>query len=124
MISTISFIYLRKYLYYNVGFEVYSLSFVILISIISFKFKIENKILLWLGNNVFWIYILQRIPMIFFYNTSLINHAYRYSIIVFILTILLSILVSNLIKKITEIIRMTYIKSYFSKIKKYKYSKK
>lgn len=30
------------------------------------KFTVCNKTLLWIGKNLFWIYILQRIPMVFF----------------------------------------------------------
>ena len=46
--------------------EIAMLTFSILIVIISYRFKIDNYILIWLGRHLFSIYIMQRIPMILF----------------------------------------------------------
>ena len=45
------------------------------LSIVSFLylFQIKNKVLLFLGTNCFWIYILQRLPMIIFSHSSFIS---------------------------------------------------
>lgn len=45
-------------------YEIWMLSFTVLVVMLSMKVNICNKALMWLGNHVFSIYILQRIPMI------------------------------------------------------------
>ena len=40
--------------------------FVLTISLMMMKFKLKSQILHWCGRNLFWIYILQRIPMMIF----------------------------------------------------------
>lgn len=47
-------------------YEVWMLSFTVLVVLVSMKVNICNKALMWLGNHVFSIYILQRIPMMIF----------------------------------------------------------
>lgn len=84
--TVITFVFLRSYRFNPFMYELYSVIFVFLLCLISVKVKIENRILQWFGKHIFWIYMLQRIPMIYFQSTNLINHIYRYSFVVFICT--------------------------------------
>ena len=73
-----------------------SLVFVIIIVLISLKININSPILKWFGDNLFWVYILQRIPMIILSSVGYQSHKYRYFIICFIVTILLTIIVKKI----------------------------
>lgn len=52
--------------FYGIFYNVYSIIFALLVVILSFKIKVGNPILHWMGNRLFPIYIYQRVPMIFF----------------------------------------------------------
>lgn len=86
---------------FNVVFhELWALSFVILIMLISLKFKIYSKILLFLGKYTFWIYILQRMSMIIldkFYITDFRN--YLFITFSFIITIILAMIYKKVFDK-------------------------
>ena len=75
--------------------NVYAASFIILITIISMKFEFNSKIIYFFGLHTFWIYILQRIPMIIFKNKF---NNYFYLILCFIITIV----ISYIMKKLTD----------------------
>ena len=65
------------------------------------KVNIKNPILKWFGDNLFWIYILQRLPMLVLSRMGYaVTHAYRFAIICFVVTIVLTIIY----KKIFEVI--------------------
>ena len=84
-------------------YNVMSIIFVIIISIIFSCISSSNKVLTYFGKNVFWIYILQRIPMILLKDKL---NMYVYFTICFITTIVLTYImniVSNYIwKKISR----------------------
>lgn len=52
--------------YYNY----YSIFFCLIVVGITMKVHLNSKVLKWFGDNLFWIYILQRIPMIILYNNN------------------------------------------------------
>lgn len=72
-------------------FNLVSIFFCLSIVFISMKISFKSKILTWLGNHLFWIYILQRIPMILFqyYHVSEL-HPYYFLFACLSLTILLA----------------------------------
>ena len=57
------FHFLRIYTGVYLFFEPEALALVLTIVIALMKFKIGNPVLNWLGKNLFWVYILQRLPM-------------------------------------------------------------
>lgn len=80
-------------------YQLVSILFVILILLACMKFSFKNVILNYLGNNIFWIYILQRIPMIILRNYNINNYnPYLFVIISFILTIILTEIIKLFIK--------------------------
>ena len=92
-ISIFTFITFMQYSKYNfIFYGLYSISFVFLIILITLKIQINNVILKWFGDNLFWIYILQRIPMILFKKIGLSIYPYKYSFIVFVSTLILTFL--------------------------------
>ncbi len=101
--TAIAFIVLYKYKSVNwVYYQFLSMIFCLLIVFITMKFNINNKILKWLGDNLFWMYILQRIPMLVFRYLGLANNEYSYAAACLIVTIILSFVFSNIIKKVDE----------------------
>ncbi len=116
-VCCIGFVILYKFLkgYSFMLYELTSIIFVIIILLICMKFSFKNKILTYLGNNIFWIYILQRIPMMLLKHYNLNNYnSYLFIIICFILTLLLTELVKLLIKlfnKTTSLIGNKYLHS-------------
>lgn len=100
----ISFIFFRYYLVNFWAFEIYSILFITLIVVLSLKIKFNSPILKWFGENIFYIYILQRIPMLLFAETRLINFVYKYSLACFISTILLSVIFKKLSNRLLKCI--------------------
>ena len=80
-------------------YNLMSIIFVIIISLILCTVSSNSKILLFFGKNLFWIYILQRIPMILLQGKL---NIYLYFISCFVITIILTYImniVSNYIWK-------------------------
>lgn len=79
--------------------------FCLVIVFITMKFQINNKILTWCGKNLFWIYILQRIPMIILKRYQVNNMSYVFFIISLIITVLLTLIYSYVFDKKYQIIK-------------------
>ena len=73
-------------------FNFTSCLFVLVISLLLMKFELKSQILYWCGKNLFWLYILQRIPMIIFrdhfsdYNVYFITCFITTIVIVYFIT--------------------------------------
>ena len=78
----------------------FSIFFVALTS----KVKFDNIVLQWLGRNAFYIYILQRIPMIIFANFNLNNNVALFVILVSAVTLVLAEIFSILTKRMDAIL--------------------
>lgn len=63
---------------------------VVMIVLISMKFRLKSKILDWFGRHIFSFFILQRIPMILLSHFKIIENPYIFVIVCFVLTIALS----------------------------------
>lgn len=70
---------------------------------LQYFFTIKSKMLQFVGKHAFSIYILQRIPMIFFEHYGFMKeYRYIFVIVVGLCTILIAVLFDNLIKKINS----------------------
>ena len=76
----------------TITFQIRTFFFVVLLIIWTRLFPFTNSILKWFGGYVFEIYMLQRIPMIFFEQLKINDYIYHYFAICALCTILLSIL--------------------------------
>ena len=86
----------------QVTYNIVAILFVLIITLITVKVKIVNKIILWLGTRSFYIYIYMRIPMIIFKEFGIFsNNEYLFTICTFLITIALSGAM-NLIHKKTD----------------------
>lgn len=85
-------------------FNLVAILFCLLFVVLSMKISFKSKILIWFGKHLFWIYILQRIPMIFLQYFNITNYPYIFLIISFVLTLIMAyyinILTIHLKKKI------------------------
>lgn len=86
-------------------FELCAMLFALMIVMFTMKVKIGNKMLYWLGNHVFSIYILQRIPMMVFKKVDFISsNFFVFFIVCFVITVIMSEYFDKLIKIIDSII--------------------
>ncbi len=79
--------YLKNHLYNVYTYNFFAISFILLIVMLTRKVKLNSKIITFFGIHTFWIYILQRIPMMILQNK--LNN-YIYFIVCFIITIALA----------------------------------
>lgn len=74
--------------------------FVLTVVFFTSIFQIKNRILLFLGKNAFWIYILQRIPMIVFKHISITySNRYVYFLLCLVVTIGIAFIASFIFNK-------------------------
>lgn len=94
-----------------IAYEIWSIAFSLLIVLLTMKVNFGNKVLMWLGNHVFSVYMLQRLPMIALGNFDIItSNPYHY----FLLSLIITVIISELFDRLTGIID----KNLFSKNKK------
>ncbi len=74
-----------------VVYSIVACLFVLFVTMITVKVKIDNKILRWLGKYSFSIYILQRLPMIIFRHIGLSENVMVFSLLSIISTLLLAV---------------------------------
>ena len=90
-----------RIMYFNGVSILFSLSIVF----VSMKFSLQNKVLTWFGDHLFWVYILQRLPMIVLKNTGFAQSSpYMFLFVTFLITVIASyyvnIFMTNIKKKI------------------------
>ncbi len=81
-------------------FDIYAMIFCLLVVELTVIINIKSKVLLWFGDNLFWIYMLQRIPMLILTLIGYNSHPYRFALISFIVTIILTFIFKYFIKYI------------------------
>lgn len=75
-------------------YDIISILFSLIVILLTMKIKINNKFLKWCGNNLFWLYILQRVPMLVL-NKLHYTNLYGYIIICFISMLVLAYIYSK-----------------------------
>lgn len=108
VISMISFYLLYVYKGTNIViYEGYIISFVCVILIFTMRFVVDSKILRWFGNNLFPLYILQRLPMMILKEYMLYEDCpyitkITYVTLCFVITIIMAIIYNATIKKVVD----------------------
>lgn len=87
--------YLTKVFYNVYSYNIFAIFFIIFIVVLTRKVKIKSSIITFFGIHTFWIYILQRIPMMIF-KDKLNNYVY------FIICFSITIIISYCMKKLTD----------------------
>ena len=100
------FVVLYKFCFYDpFMFNIMGIVFMLTIILATTKVSIQNPLLNFLGKYTFWIYILQRIPMIIFMRIGLASfNSYLYLLVCVLCTILLSIAINYLSAKLKNLI--------------------
>ena len=84
---------------WGISYNLESIIFALLVVSITMKIKIGNVALVWLGENLFSLYIYQRLPMMFINSVVgadwICEHAYYYVIICLVITLAISYLYRN-----------------------------
>ena len=91
------YLFLAQYRYKRImAFNITAIAFCLLLVVFMMKISFDSKVLSWFGKNLFWVYILQRIPMIFFQWIGLSN-AYKniYILVCLGFTIVLTIVMNR-----------------------------
>lgn len=74
------------------GGNIIAIFFCLSIVFVTMKIRFKNKLIMWFGENLFWIYILQRLPMMIFTELGLnLYNVYLFFALSFISTIVLTI---------------------------------
>ena len=79
---------------------IYNIVFVSIILVLMMYIKCNNRLLMYIGQNLFGFYILQRIPMFVLQDLNLINNKYIYVAIVFLLLFPVNYIFNKIIKAI------------------------
>ena len=80
-----------------VTYNLLAIAFIIFVVISTMKFTFQSKTMTFLGVHTFWIYILERIPMIILEDKL---NKYLYLIICLIVTIVLSVFMNKIMNKV------------------------
>lgn len=75
---------------YQLVYNIYACIFAILVTAVTYKVKISNKVLKFLGVHSFSIYILQRIPMMLLSLTKLSHYPITFTLCSFALTLIIA----------------------------------
>ena len=87
--------FLKEYINNIYTYNAYAICFIIFIVLLTRKLKIKSTIFTFFGVHTFWIYILQRIPMIIL-KDKLNNYVY------FVICLTITMILSFFLKKITD----------------------
>ena len=75
---------------YRIIFIIEALVFALLVSFLSMRISINNRILQWFGKRVFGIYILQRIPMMILYQYGAQENPFLFAAVSFAVTVVMA----------------------------------
>lgn len=111
-LTIILYIYFFQYRYTRLMmFNVVAILFCLIFVFLSMKLSFHSQILSWMGGHLFWIYILQRIPMILFQYYHIHEwDPYLYLSLCFVATIILAYYINcfaNYLKK--KVFKSTYM---------------
>lgn len=85
-------------------FNICSCLFCLLICWFTYKIRISNRVLIWLGKYSFYIYIYMRIPMLIMEHYEFINNIYLFSVVSLITTVLIACGMGDLQPKIDKLL--------------------
>jgi len=97
-----AYLFLGKIIPSVIAYSIAACLFCLTLTLITTKIKVENPILSWLGKNSFWIYILQRLPMIIFRKIGWNSNVYIFTILIIFVTFGLVYVFNKLIEKIEK----------------------
>ncbi|MBE6582171.1 MAG: acyltransferase [Ruminococcaceae bacterium] len=90
ILALLTVVFLNKYSGHIISLIALNLCFVGVVVLLTMRITLKNKIILWCGENLFELYILQRVPMIIFKQIRLSEfNIYLYFILCVISTLLL-----------------------------------
>ena len=87
-------------------YDIFAILFSMTTVFLSMKIIFKSKILSWFGHNVFWIYILQRIPMIYFERIGLDKYNYLYLFICLVSSIVLAVIFREISNRLMKVLRL------------------
>ena len=86
-------------------YSIYAVVFTLLVMLVTVKVEIRSPVLKWIGDRLFWVYILQRIPMNVLKHFGYASaHPYRTALISFVVTIILALFFDIIFKKIDRML--------------------
>ncbi|MDE5984944.1 MAG: acyltransferase family protein [Eubacterium sp.] len=101
-LAAASFCFLIAFKYRFEGvefFAIWSGAFAIIITLLSMKIKVNNPILIFFGEHVFSIYILQRLPMMVLRQLNINTNSFVLFFVLFAITLFIALIFDTLMKK-------------------------
>lgn len=87
------------------GWNLYSVLFALLVMLVSVKIELRSPVLNWFGRNAFWMYELQRIPMIVLRKRGYAErHSYKTAAISFAVTVIGAFLCEKLFAQVDRLL--------------------
>ena len=84
-------------------YHIYTVSFALIIVLLTRRIKIKNVVLLWMGKNLFPLYIFQRLPMmILSQNQYMLDNPYVFFLISMVLTVIITFIYKGLLMLIDK----------------------
>ena len=102
LVGAFAYFYERRF--YVEYFSILAPVFCLLLTWVTMKVKLDNKILAWLGKHSFEIYIIQRIPMTFLRHFGLNKNSTLFAFLVIVTVLLSAWLFALLLKKIDKLV--------------------
>ena len=103
LLIAFSFIYPLRY-DRIMNYNLLSMIFCIIVVLLSMKVSFQSKILIYFGNMLFWIYILQRIPMALIKHHQITNNTCIQVFLSLGVTLVLAYLMNELSKKLKQVL--------------------
>ena len=98
-----------SYRYIHVRFLCYEISavlFTVMILLFTRKVSVQNRVIKYLGDHLFSLYILQRLPMIFLFRTPLLQHKVLFSLVCAAITLILGYVFDKLTPKLIKALKL------------------
>lgn len=92
--------YLNRWNYGVESYTVWTAMFTVMLLMVTRKLSFKSNILMWFGDHVFSVYILQRIPMMILQRMGIAeNHRYMFLIMSIVLTMVLALVFERFVEK-------------------------
>ncbi len=100
--------YIENGLHYTLSlpYTLWSFAFTLFIVLLTMKLRIKSFIYKWLGEHIFTVYMLQRVPMIIFQQIGLDKYKYLFVILSLIASVALAIVFDAFFKKLWSKIKI------------------
>ncbi|WP_216426546.1 hypothetical protein [Arcanobacterium phocae] len=98
MTTTAGFVVVKNYagIHYLV-FQMAALWYCAIAVLVTMVIHLDSPVLAWCGRNLFWIYVLQRLPMMVLTYAGWAEYRYVFVVVSLVVTVILAFLISRIV---------------------------